>query len=132
FGFSTGLEYPSERATTEEETVELCRVAAKAGGIYTTHTRNREVQAVEAVEKAIRVAENAEIPLQISHITPRKGGPPDAARRALDAVDSARARGLDVAFDMHTRLHGLTNLSAALPPWAMAGSTAEIAQRLRG
>ncbi|HKG26242.1 MAG TPA: amidohydrolase family protein, partial [Thermomicrobiales bacterium] len=40
FGFSTGLEYPSERATTEEETICLCRVVARRGGIYTTHTRN--------------------------------------------------------------------------------------------
>jgi N-acyl-D-amino-acid deacylase len=131
FGFSTGLEYASERATTEAETVELCQVTVRAGGIYTTHTRNRDRFAVEAVEEALRVAERAGVPLQISHITPRKGGPPDAPERALEAVDQARARGLDVGFDMHTRLHGLTNLSAALPPWAVAGSTSEITKRLR-
>lgn len=34
-------------------------------------------------------------------------------------------------FDMHTRLFGTTNLSAALPPWALEGDTATIAKRLR-
>ncbi|MCA1553187.1 MAG: amidohydrolase family protein, partial [Chloroflexi bacterium] len=37
----------------------------------------------------------------------------------------------DVMFDMHTRLFGTTNLSAALPPWALEGDTATIAKRLR-
>jgi N-acyl-D-aspartate/D-glutamate deacylase len=130
FGFSTGLEYAAERATTEEDTVQLCRVTARAGGIYATHTRNREVRAVEAVEEAIRVATAAEIPLQISHITPRKGGPPDAAERAVAAVDRALADGLDVAFDMHTRTYGFTNLSAALPGWVAQGTPDEIRSRL--
>jgi N-acyl-D-aspartate/D-glutamate deacylase len=130
FGYSTGLEYPSERATTEADAVHLCKVAAKAGGIYTTHTRNREVHAVEAVEEAIRVAQAADIPLQVSHITPRRGGPPDAAERAIAAVDRAARDGLDVAFDMHTRLYGFTNLSAALPPRVTEGTTSDIKRRL--
>ena len=56
FGFSTGLEYPSERATTEAETICLCHVIARRGGLYTTHTRNRDVHAVAAIEEAVRVA----------------------------------------------------------------------------
>ncbi|MEZ4499577.1 MAG: amidohydrolase family protein [Thermomicrobiales bacterium] len=131
FGYSTGLEYPTERSTTLEETVQLCAVAARRGGIYTTHTRNRDARAVEAVEEAIDVGRRAGIPLQISHITPRKGGPADTASRALEAVDNALRDGLDVAFDMHTRLYGFTNLSAALPPTLSSGSPAEIASRLR-
>ena len=41
FGFSTGLEYPTERACSEEETIRLCRVVAQTGGLYATHTRNQ-------------------------------------------------------------------------------------------
>jgi N-acyl-D-aspartate/D-glutamate deacylase len=36
-----------------------------------------------------------------------------------------------VAFDSHTRLHGITNVSAALPPWALEGGTSALAARLR-
>ncbi|HEY7037122.1 MAG TPA: D-aminoacylase [Thermomicrobiales bacterium] len=131
FGFSTGLEYPSERATTEEETVCLCRVVARRGGIYTTHTRNRDVHAVAAIEEAVRVATTAGVPLQVSHLIPRRGGPPDTLERAIAVVDRARSHGLDVAFDAHTRLHGITNLSAALPSWALAGGPPALAARLR-
>lgn len=131
FGFSTGLEYPSERATTEAETIHLCRVVANRGGIYTTHTRNRELHAVAAIDEAIRVATIAEVPLQVSHLIPRRGGPPDTLERAIETVDRARMNGLDVAFDAHTRLHGITNLSAALPSWALAGGPIALAARLR-
>jgi N-acyl-D-aspartate/D-glutamate deacylase len=46
-------------------------------------------------------------------------------------VDAARDRGQDVAFDMHTRTFGLTNLYAALPPWALALDRDELADALR-
>ena len=46
-------------------------------------------------------------------------------------VESARDRGQDVAFDMHTRTFGLTNLYAALPAWALAAGTEELQSILR-
>jgi N-acyl-D-aspartate/D-glutamate deacylase len=131
FGFSTGLEYPSERATTEDETIALCRVVARRGGIYTTHTRNRDVHAVAAIEEAIRVATATGVPLQVSHLIPRRGGPPDVLEQAIAVVDRAHASGLDVAFDAHTRLHGITNLSAALPSHVLAGGAVALTMRLR-
>jgi N-acyl-D-amino-acid deacylase len=131
FGYSTGLESPDERASTEEETAELCRIVARRGALYATHTRNKETLAVEAVEEGIRVAHAAGVQLQVSHIIPRKGGPPDALERAIDAVDRAAARSLDVTFDQHTRLHGITPISAALPAWAFEGGADSLAARLR-
>jgi len=132
FGLSTGLESPGERAITEEEVAALCRVVARHGALYATHTRNKERLAVEAVEEATRASESTGVRLQVSHIIPRRGGaPPDALEHALAAIDRARERGLDVAFDIHTRLFGLTNLSAALPLWAMDGGTEALVARLR-
>ena len=131
FGYSTGLEYPSERQCTEEEISELCRVVARVDGLYATHTRNKEVRAVEAIEEAVRTAEAAGVRLQVSHIIPRRGGPDDALDRAIGVVEDARDRGMDIAFDAHTRLHGITNLSAGLPPWAFEGGPDDLASRLR-
>jgi N-acyl-D-amino-acid deacylase len=50
----------------------------------------------------------------------------------MEAVDRAVVDGLDVAFDMHTRLYGFTNLSAALPPWVAEGNISDIRRRLGG
>ena len=52
--------------------------------------------------------------LQVSHLVPRNGI--EEARRSIGLVEGARGTGLDVEFDMHTRLYGLTHLYAALPP----------------
>ena len=131
FGFSTGLEYPSERDCSEEEVIELCKVVARVGGLYATHTRNKELYAVEAIEEGIRTAQAADVRLQVSHIIPRRGGPTDALERAMLVVEESRNRGMDIAFDAHTRLHGITNLSAALPPWAFEGGAKALESRLR-
>ncbi len=131
FGLSTGLEYPAERACSEAEIAALCRVVAQSGGLYATHTRNRDVGALDAIEEAVRTAEATDVRLQISHIIPRRAGVTDAPARALALVDQAHARGVDVAFDAHTRLHGITNLSACLPPWALAEGAPGLAGRLR-
>ena len=131
FGFSNGLEYPAERASTEEETIELCRIVARAGGLYATHERNKDTHAVEAVEEGIRVAQAAGTRLQLSHIVPRRGSPPRSLERAIEAVERAHADGMDVGFDAHTRLYGITNLSAALPTWAFKGGPEKLEARLR-
>lgn len=136
FGYSTGLEYGPERACPEEEIAALARVAAKYGGYYATHTRNQgsgSEAAIETIAEAIRTSKAADIPLQISHISVVSRLAEDgrwAVEKALEQVDVARAHGQDVKFDMHTRLFGTTNLSAALPPQALEGSTSEIAARL--
>ena len=129
FGFSTGLEYATETGATEEEVTDLCREVARVDGLYATHTRDRDAGAVEAVAEAVRTAESVGARLQVSHITPR-GGRRDA-ERAIALVEAARDRGLDAAYDMHTRVFGTTYLKAVLPSWALEGGTAEVAARLR-
>ena len=134
FGFSTGLEYGPERDCTEAEIVELCQVTADAGGFYATHTRNRDGEAQETIAEAIRTGAASSLPLQISHISVVSRLVEDgrwAIEDALRQVDEAQHSGLDVGFDMHTRLFGTTNLSAALPPWALEGDKAAIVARLR-
>ena len=133
-GYSTGLEYGIERGCSESEVHALCRGTRSAGGFYATHTRNLDGQAHESIAEAIRAAEATGIPLQISHISSvarliERGDL--AVEQALHQVDDAVRRGLDVTFDMHTRSFGTTNLSAVLPPWALAGGKEAIAERLR-
>jgi N-acyl-D-amino-acid deacylase len=128
WGYSTGLEYATEVGASEDEVGDLCRVVAAQGGLYSTHTRNRDEGAVAAVEEAIRTAEQSGVRLQISHLTPRSGAAP--TERAIDLVDAARSRRVDVAFDMHTRLFGTTHLKALLPPWALDGGVGAVRRRL--
>ena len=119
FGFSTGLEYPAERGAGEEELTALVAETARLGGFYATHTRRRDAGAVEAIEEGIRTAARAGARLQISHLLPRKTDEREL-ERGLELVDAAKRRGMDLRFDMHTRLYGTTYLDTILPPWAHA------------
>jgi N-acyl-D-amino-acid deacylase len=120
WGYSTGLEYAQEQAASEEE---LTALAAKAP-FYATHTRRRDDGAADAVAEAIRTGDRAGVRLQVSHLVPRNGI--EESRRCIDLVETAQGRGQDVAFDMHTRTFGLTNLYAALPAWARAADKQEL------
>jgi N-acyl-D-aspartate/D-glutamate deacylase len=115
FGLSTGLEYAAEAGAGREEIARLCGIVAHRGGLYATHTRFRDQGAVEAVREAIDTARETGVRLQISHLLPRGGS--DDCRECVRAVDDALLSGQDLAFDMHTRLFGLTFLHAMLPPW---------------
>jgi N-acyl-D-amino-acid deacylase len=130
-GFSVGLEYAIERCCTAEQLTALCEIAAKRDGLFAPHVRNREVHAVAAVVEALGIAEHAGVRLHIPHVVPRRGGPPDAEAQIYALVDRSRGRGMDVSLDMHTRLHGLTNLAAALPAWAFDAGGAALRARLR-
>ncbi|MEO5634890.1 amidohydrolase family protein [Gaiella sp.] len=117
WGYSTGLEYAAERGADEDELVSMCEVCGGRHAIYATHTRRRDEGADEAVAEALRTAERSGVRLQVSHLVPRNGI--DSARRCLELVEGAARSGMDVAFDMHTRLYGTTFLLTALPPWAL-------------
>ena len=121
WGYSTGLEYATEQGAREPEITALAAAAARRGGIYATHTRDRDHgRSRERCDEAIRTARAAGARLQVSHLAPRSG--PEHTARCVDAVDDARAAGDDVAFDMHTRLYGLTFLYAMLPQWLLGES----------
>jgi N-acyl-D-aspartate/D-glutamate deacylase len=129
WGLSSGLEYATEAGAPEEELEALCEVVAGADALYATHTRRRDAGAADAVAEAVRTAERAGVRLQVSHLVPRSGL--QEGERCIEVVDAARERGLDVAFDMHTRLFGFTYLSTVLPSWALEGGSAAIGERLR-
>ena len=138
YGYSTGLEYAAERGADEDELVSMCEVCARRHGLYATHTRRRDEGADGAVAEALRTAERSGARLQVSHLVPRNGL--ESSRRCVELVDERAAAGMDVAFDMHTRLYGTTFLLTALPPSALEDParleeilrSAEERRRLRG
>lgn len=127
-GFSIGLEYPAESAASEDELTALAAEAGRVGKLFATHTRDRASGAIAAVAEVLRIGRRAEVRLQVSHLIPRCGH--EGSLRCVEIVDEARAAGQDVAFDMHTRLHGTTMLSTLLPPWALKDGPAGLVRNL--
>lgn len=84
-----------------DEVVALARVMARYGGYYGTHVGSEGFRLMEEVEKAIRVGREAGVPVHIYHLKVR--GRPNWGRvqEAIDAIERARAQGVDVTADQY-------------------------------
>lgn len=122
-GFSTGLMYHPGSSAPAGELERLCRVVARAGKIYTTHMRNYSEALPESVEEQLGLARRTGCRLQISHLQAVGAKNWHLQQRALDLIEEAAAKGIDVAFDCYPYVAGSTVLTQWLPQWALAGGT---------
>lgn len=116
FGMTSGLIYVPGVYAQEEELTELCRIVHEYGGTYATHMRSESDHIVKAVEEAIRVAENAGVPLVISHhkICGKQNW--GKSKDTLGLVHAAIDRGMKVTIDQYPYDASQTTLSTSIPP----------------
>ena len=129
-GFSTGLEYVPGTYAQAPEIIELARVAANAGGIYTSHMRNEGTNLEESIAETIRVGDATGARVEISHLkvdSPRSWG---VSQKALSMIDAARAKGIDVAADQYAYTAASSGLGIRFPSWVLEGGQTKIAERL--
>jgi len=120
FGISTGLKYLPGTYAKLDEVVALSKIAADKGGFYTSHLREEGLGLLEGVGEAIQIAEQASIPVVLTHH--KVVGAPmwGASTKTLNMVDEARAQGLDVMIDQYPYTASFTSLSILIPAWSMA------------
>ncbi|UCD79185.1 MAG: D-aminoacylase [Desulfobacterales bacterium] len=130
FGLSTGLIYVPANYAHTEEVIQLARVAAKHGGIYTTHMRSESNYEMEAIEETLKIARASGIAVHISHhkIAGQKNW--GNSRLTLKTFADARTEGLTVTWDQYPYRAGSTFLPAALPPHVQAQGTRQVAEKL--
>ncbi len=132
FGLSTGLVYAPGAYAETEEIIALAKVVSQHGGFYATHMRDEGARLVQSVEEAVRIAKEANVPLQISHH--KAGGRFNwgKVKKTLKLVEDARAGGMDVHSDVYPYTAGSTVLSAMfIPLWAFEGSQDKLLERLK-
>jgi N-acyl-D-amino-acid deacylase len=130
FGVSSGLIYPPGCYGTTEEVIELCKVAARYGGIYTTHMRNEAEGVVQALEEALRIGRESGAGVQISHHKACGVKNWGLVKESLALIDAARAEGTDVLADQYPYVATSTGLGIMLPKWAHDGGTKALVARL--
>ena len=129
-GISTGLFYVPGSFTSTEEVIELSKVAAEYNGIYISHIREEAAQLIDSIQETIRIGEEANIPVQITHhkvIGVENWG---ASLESLRLVDEARERGVDVTIDQYPYTASQTSINALIPQWAQAGGREEMLSRI--
>ena len=121
FGISTGLKYLPGTYSKVEEVIELSKIAGQNGGIYTSHLREEGLKLLEGVGEAIQIAEEANIPVVLTHH--KVVGQPmwGASNKTLAMVDEANAEGLDVMIDQYPYTASHTSNSILIPSWALEG-----------
>jgi N-acyl-D-amino-acid deacylase len=130
-GVSTSLQYAPAPYASTEELIALASVAAEYGGIYATHMRSEGDAVLEAIDEAIRIGREADIPVEIWHI--KAAGKSNWGRMSeiVAKIDSARSAGVDITADTYAYTAWFNSMSAFVPPWAHDGGDAKLLERLQ-
>jgi N-acyl-D-amino-acid deacylase len=129
-GLSLGLMYAPGSYTPSTELAELCSVLSRYDGLLATHIRGEGNSLIPSIEEVIWIAERSGVPLQISHLKAAGGANWGNVARAMELIEDARSRGLDVTCDVYPYTAGSTSLTTLLPPWALEGGVSQTLARL--
>ncbi len=129
-GLSTGLIYVPGSFAKTEEIVELAKAAAVHDGIYVSHMRYETVRIFDALDEIIRIAKEAKIRAEVSHI--KLSGPTawGKASEVLAVLDKARAEGLKITHDQYAYTASSTGLRQTIPDSALEGTREDFIARL--
>ncbi|HDI12200.1 MAG TPA: D-aminoacylase [Candidatus Bathyarchaeota archaeon] len=131
FGMSTGLIYPPSCYAETEEIIELCKVVAKYGGIYSSHIRGEEHQLLDSVKEAIEIGEKAKVPVEISHHKAAGRENWGKVKETLRMIEEARGLGVEVTCDVYPYTAGSFGLDSILPPYAHEGGVKKMLEKLK-
>lgn len=116
FGISTALIYPPGSFHGTAELIALAKIAAACDGYYATHMRDESGRLIEAIEEAIEIGEQSGAKVEIFHLKAAYApGWGELMPEAVAMIDTARARGVDVAADLYPYPAGGTGLDITVP-----------------
>jgi N-acyl-D-amino-acid deacylase len=126
-GLSSALIYPPGRFATTEELVAL----ARAGGSYWTHLRSESANIDSAIDEAIRIGRQANVPVNVFHL--KIGGTANAGRmpEIVKKIEDARKSGVDIAANIYPFTASSTDLTSIVNAWALEGGYPAFRDRLR-
>jgi N-acyl-D-aspartate/D-glutamate deacylase len=130
-GLSSGLIYPPNSFETTDDLIQLASVAARYGGIYTSHIRGEAANEPKALAEAIEIGEKAHLPVHILHF--KMDGKPNWGHMIdqIRIIQAARDRGIEVTADQYPYTASMTNLEQCLPPKFLEGSLDHRVQLLK-
>ena len=129
-GISTSLIYLPAMYSSTDEIIDLAKIAAKYGGVYFSHIRDEGEKIDSALDEALRIGREANIPVNIWHM--KVSGPANWGRmpHVIDRINQARAEGIDIAANVYPYIASSTSLSTLAPDWALEGGYAEFQKRI--
>lgn len=131
FGLSCGLIYPPGMYSDTEELIAICKPLKDFGGVFTSHIRGSSETLISATKEIIKVGEQNGIGVEHSHLEAFGEEYWPKIDRVLSLHDEARARGVDITFDVIPYIAANTTLLAIFPPWSIEGGVSKLIERLK-
>lgn len=129
-GFSTGLIYIPGTYSTTDEVLQLAKVAAKYHGVYATHMRDEGDSVVHAINEALYIGKEANMPVEISHFKLSGQQNWGRSKETVLMITRAREEGIDVTIDQYPYTASSTNLGTLIPDEILADGQDSINARL--
>ena len=117
FGIARALIYPPDTYSTFEELVATSKVVSRYNGIYISHIRSESDEIFSALEEAIEIGRQADLPVEIYHLKAAGERNWHKMSTVIDNINQARAEGVDMTAGMYPYTGAGTTLTTVLPPW---------------
>ena len=121
FGLASALIYPPSSYATTDELAAIAEVIGRHGGVYITHIRNESDVILDGLAEALEIGRRGGCAVEIYHLKASGQSSWGLMPRVIEAIDAARAEGLDVTADMYPYVASGTGLSVLIPAWASEG-----------
>jgi len=130
-GLSTGLIYIPGTYSGTDEIVRLAKIAAAYKGVYASHMRDEGDSVVQAIEEALLVGREANIPVEISHFKLSGQQNWGRSKETVAMITKAREQGIDVTIDQYPYTASSTGISTLLPDDVLSDGQDSIKARLQ-
>jgi N-acyl-D-amino-acid deacylase len=148
FGLSAGLEYSPGRWSTTDEVVALAEEIAPFRGVYISHERSEGADPmwfwpsqhepgpptlIDAIQETIEIGERTGAIVVASHIKAKGAHYWGTSGAAIQLIESARARGVEVYADQYPYdTSGSDGSTVLIPGWALQGEQGQRGGRGEG
>ena len=130
-GLSTGLIYIPGTYTKTPEIVQLAKIAAGYNGVYATHMRDEGDSVTYAINEALTIGREANIPVEISHFKLSGQHNWGRSRETIPMIEAARKEGIEVTIDQYPYTASSTSISTLIPDEILAYGQDSIKARLQ-
>ena len=130
-GLSTGLIYIPGTFTPTQELINLAKIAGRYNGVYATHMRDEGDSVTQAIEEALLIGREGNLPVQLSHFKLSGQQNWGRSKQTLNMVEEARANGQDVTIDQYPYTASSTSISTLIPDHILADGQDSIRARLK-
>lgn len=129
-GISTGLIYIPCAYSETKELIEICKVAAEFDRPLVIHQRSEADTMIESMNEVINISKESGVKIHFSHFKICGKNNWHLIKDIIALLDKCKEEGIEISYDQYPYVAGSTMLGVIIPPWAHAGGTDKLVERL--